>query len=36
MQGCSAIKCLCAALCIVIVVAEMTSAAPTYADYESK
>lgn len=36
MQVSSALKCLCAIMCIVIVIAEMTSAAPSYADYESK
>jgi len=35
MQGYSALKCFCATLCVIIVVAEMVSAAPTYADYEN-
>lgn len=36
MQGYSAMKCLCAVTCIMIVVATVTSAAPSYADYDSK
>lgn len=36
MQKYSAMKCLCAVTCIMIVVATVTSAAPSYADYDSK
>ncbi|CAH1379622.1 hypothetical protein MTP99_003438 [Tenebrio molitor] len=35
MQGYSAMKCLCAVTCIMIVVATVTSAAPSYADYDN-
>ncbi|XP_044262284.1 short neuropeptide F-like [Tribolium madens] len=35
MQRFSAMKCLCAVTCIMIVVATVTSAAPSYADYDN-
>ncbi|EEZ97763.1 short neuropeptide F [Tribolium castaneum] len=35
MQRYSAMKCLCAVTCIMIVVATVTSAAPSYADYDN-
>lgn len=36
MTGKSTLVCMCATLCVAILIAEMVTAAPTYADYESK
>ncbi|GJQ86268.1 putative regulation of response to extracellular stimulus [Trypoxylus dichotomus] len=35
MQRYSALRCLCAALCVMVIVAEVATAVPTYADYEN-
>nr|QHB80569.1 short neuropeptide F [Carabus violaceus] len=35
MSGKATVVCVCATLCVIILIAEMVTAAPTYADYEN-